>query len=156
MTYTARTGPPASGEPEVRLGLRANLPQFLLLAVVNFFVGGMVGTERTVIPLVGSEQFGLGAAAVSDASHPAWRAPALGVYRFWRDAGYAIGALIGGITAAVASLDAAVGVAAVLTAVSGILAWACMRETHPRPVADGGPARAAAGEAARRVNGGMT
>ena len=83
-------------------------------------------------------------AAVSDATHPAWRASALGVYRFWRDAGYAIGALIGGITAALASLDAAIGVAAVLTAVSGILAWAFMRETHPRPVADGGQARAAA------------
>lgn len=289
MTQPGRTGLPASGEPEVRLGLRANLPQFLLLAVVNFFVGGMVGTERTVTPLVGSEQFGLGAiaisffvvvfwftkavtnaaggavtarytrksilvagwliglpvpfmlawgpswawviaanvllgvnqgltwsmtvnmkidligpgrrgvalginetagylgvavtalaaglavitagishalaaglagafllgtgtalvypsllAAVSDATHPAWRAPALGVYRFWRDAGYAIGALIGGITAAVASLDAAVGVAAVLTAVSGILAWALMRETHPRPVAEREPREAAA------------
>jgi MFS family permease len=71
-------------------------------------------------------------AAISDAAHPDWRAAALGVYRFWRDAGYAIGALIGGITAAVASLDAAVAVAAVLTAASGILAWAFMRETHPR------------------------
>ena len=84
-------------------------------------------------------------AAVSDATHPDWRASALGVYRFWRDSGYAIGALIGGITAALASLDAAIGVAAVLTAVSGILAWAFMRETHPRPVADDGSARATAG-----------
>jgi len=70
-------------------------------------------------------------AAVSDATHPAWRASALGVYRFWRDAGYAVGALIGGITGALASLDAAVGVAAVLTAASGLLAWVFMRETHP-------------------------
>jgi MFS family permease len=75
-------------------------------------------------------------AAVSDAAHPAWRAPALGVYRLWRDSGYAIGALIGGTTAALASLDAAVGVAAVLTAASGLLAWAFMRETHPRPAGD--------------------
>jgi MFS family permease len=72
-------------------------------------------------------------AAVSDAAHPAWRASALGVYRFWRDAGYAVGALIGGVTAALASLDAAIGVAAVLTAASGLLAWAFMTETHPRP-----------------------
>lgn len=70
-------------------------------------------------------------AAVSDAAHPDWRAAALGVYRFWRDAGYAIGALIGGVTAALASLDAAVAVAAVLTAVSGLLAWALIRETRP-------------------------
>ena len=76
-------------------------------------------------------------AAVSDATHPAWRAAALGIYRFWRDAGYAIGALIGGITAALASLDAAIAVAAVLTTVSGLLAWAFMRETHPRPAAGG-------------------
>ena len=75
-------------------------------------------------------------AAVSDATHPAWRPAALGIYRFWRDAGYAIGALIGGVTAALASLDAAIAVAAVLTTASGLLAWAFMRETHPRP--DGG------------------
>jgi MFS family permease len=70
-------------------------------------------------------------AAVSDAAHPPWRASALGVYRLWRDSGYAIGALIGGVTAALASLDAAIGVAAVLTAASGLLAWAFMTETHP-------------------------
>jgi MFS family permease len=69
--------------------------------------------------------------AVSDAAHPAWRAPALGVYRFWRDSGYAIGALIGGVTAALASLDAAIGVAAVLAGAAGLLAWAFMTETHP-------------------------
>jgi MFS family permease len=46
--------------PPVRLGLRENLPQFALLAVVNLLVGGMVGLERTVTPLVGSEVFGLG------------------------------------------------------------------------------------------------
>jgi MFS family permease len=78
-------------------------------------------------------------AAVSDATHPDWRAAALGVYRFWRDSGYAIGALIGGITAALASLDAAVAVAAVLTVISGLLAWAFMDETHPRPPARGAP-----------------
>jgi MFS family permease len=78
-------------------------------------------------------------AAVSDATHPAWRATALGIYRFWRDSGYAIGALIGGITATLASLDTAIGVAAALTAVSGILAWAFMKETHRRPQAERAP-----------------
>jgi len=71
-------------------------------------------------------------AAISDATDPGWRAAALGVYRFWRDSGYAIGALIGGITAVVASLDAAVAVAAILTTISGLLAWVFMHETHPR------------------------
>lgn len=76
-------------------------------------------------------------AAISDATHPAWRPAALGIYRFWRDAGYAIGALIGGVTAALASLDAAIAVAAVLTTASALIAWAFMRETHPRPAAGG-------------------
>jgi MFS family permease len=43
----------------VKVGLRENWPQFLLLIVVNAFVGGMVGLERTVVPLIGSEEFGL-------------------------------------------------------------------------------------------------
>src|SRR5688572_1387562 len=42
-----------------RLGMRANLAQFSLLIVVNLFVGGMVGLERTVVPLIGSEEFQL-------------------------------------------------------------------------------------------------
>jgi MFS family permease len=41
----------------VRLGLAENLPQFLLLMVVNALVGGMVGLERTVVPLIGADQF---------------------------------------------------------------------------------------------------
>jgi hypothetical protein len=60
------------------------------------------------------------------------RRAALGVHQLWRDSGYAVGALIGGVTAALASLDATTGAAAVLTAASGLLAWAFMTETHPR------------------------
>ena len=41
----------------IRLGLQENLPQFSLLVLVNAFVGGMVGLERTVVPLIGSEEF---------------------------------------------------------------------------------------------------
>src|SRR5678815_204384 len=43
----------------IRLGLRENLAQFSLLVLVNAFVGGMVGLERTVVPLVGTEEFGI-------------------------------------------------------------------------------------------------
>lgn len=43
----------------VSLGLRANWPQFALLVLVNAFVGGMVGIERTVVPLIGAEEFGI-------------------------------------------------------------------------------------------------
>jgi MFS family permease len=45
--------------PAVRLGLRENWRQFSLLVLVNAFVGGMVGLERTIVPLIGSQQFGL-------------------------------------------------------------------------------------------------
>jgi MFS family permease len=43
----------------IQLGLRANWQQFLLLVLVNAFVGGMVGIERTVVPLLAGETFGL-------------------------------------------------------------------------------------------------
>jgi MFS family permease len=43
----------------VVLGLAANWPQFSLLVLINAFVGGMVGIERTVVPLIGSQEFGL-------------------------------------------------------------------------------------------------
>src|SRR5262245_46934704 len=44
----------------VRLGLAENLPQFLMLMIVNAMVGGMVGLERTVVPLIGAEEFHIG------------------------------------------------------------------------------------------------
>ena len=47
----------AVGSGKVRLGLAENLPQFLLLMIVNALVGGMVGLERTVVPLIGAEEF---------------------------------------------------------------------------------------------------
>ncbi len=47
------------GPSSVRLGLRENLGQFTLLVLVNAFVGGMVGLERTVVPLIGAQEFGL-------------------------------------------------------------------------------------------------
>ena len=46
---------------EVKLGLRENLPQFILLVIVNAFVGGMMGLERTIIPQIAEADFGLAA-----------------------------------------------------------------------------------------------
>ena len=60
-------------------------------------------------------------AAASDAAHPTWRTTALGIYLFWRDVGHAVGALVGGVTAALATLDTAALLATLLTAVSGLL-----------------------------------
>jgi MFS family permease len=86
--------------------------------------------------LVGSLLLGLGTAmvypsliaAVSDASHPTWRARSLSVYRFWRDLGYAIGALSAGIIADVFGLSWAIGTIAALTFLSGVVAALLMRE----------------------------
>jgi predicted MFS family arabinose efflux permease len=52
---TANTGVPA----RITLGLRENWQQFTLLVLINAFVGGMVGLERTLVPLIGSETFRL-------------------------------------------------------------------------------------------------
>ena len=45
--------------PRIALGLRENWHQFTLLVIINAFVGGMVGLERTLVPLIGSETFRL-------------------------------------------------------------------------------------------------
>jgi MFS family permease len=71
-------------------------------------------------------------AAVSDASHPTWRARSLSVYRFWRDLGYAIGALSAGIIADLFGMVWAIGSIAALTFISGAVVAALMREPGAR------------------------
>jgi MFS family permease len=71
-------------------------------------------------------------AAVSDASHPSWRARSLSVYRFWRDLGYAIGALSAGVLADLFGGQWAIAAVGALTFVSGAVTAAVMRE-WPRP-----------------------
>ena len=107
------------------LGLRANVRQFALLVAVSALVGGMVGQERTVLPLLATDVFGLTGfvsaltfvwfaasallgvgtamvyptllAAVADVARSRDGAgSAIGVYRLWRDLGFAIGALVAG------------------------------------------------------------
>src|ERR1051325_8036096 len=67
--------------------------------------------------------------AISDVAHPEWRATTMGVYRFWRDLGYAVGALISGIIADLLGMRAAIQFVAVLTLVSGLQVAFRMRET---------------------------
>ena len=62
-------------------------------------------------------------------AHPSWRASAVGVYRFWRDLGYAIGALLAGLTADAFGLTAAMWLIAALTFVSGAVSAVRMEET---------------------------
>jgi MFS family permease len=72
-------------------------------------------------------------AAIGDVASPGWRASAVGVYRLWRDLGYAIGALLAGIAADLFGLQAAVYMIAVLTFASGLLAAMRMTETLASP-----------------------
>jgi MFS family permease len=68
-------------------------------------------------------------AAIGDVAHPSWRASAVGVYRLWRDLGYAIGALLAGLVADALGLPAAMWLVAALTFASGVLAALRMSET---------------------------
>jgi MFS family permease len=71
-------------------------------------------------------------AAISDVAHPEWRAAAVGVYRLWRDGGYAIGALIAGVVADLLGVPWAIAGIAALTFASGLVVLARMYETLPR------------------------
>lgn len=71
-------------------------------------------------------------AAMGDAIEPGIRASAVGVYRLWRDSGYAIGALISGIIADRLGQSSAIGAVAALTFISGVVVAVRMQETHPR------------------------
>jgi len=74
-------------------------------------------------------------AAITDHAHPTWRATSLGVYRFWRDLGYAIGALLSGAVADFVGLAAAIHLVAALTFISGLVVVLAMRRPSPAPVA---------------------
>ena len=88
--------------------------------------------------VIGSVVLGLGTAmvyptllaAIGDVAHPLWRASAVGVYRLWRDLGYAIGALLAGLTADAFGLTTALWLIALLTFASGLFAALQMTETH--------------------------
>ena len=70
-------------------------------------------------------------AVIGDVAHPDWRATAVGVYRLWRDGGYAIGALASGLLADVWGIPTAIAAVAGLTFLSGAVVAAVMYETLP-------------------------
>jgi MFS family permease len=72
-------------------------------------------------------------AAIGDVAHPVWRARAIGVYRLWRDAGFAVGAVVSGVIADAYGIRAAIGAVAGLTAASALVVAVRMYETlHQR------------------------
>ena len=108
----------------VAIGLIAGGEEFAMWAVAMALLG--VGTALVYPTLL---------AAVGDVAHPRWRASAVGVYRMWRDTGFAVGALLAGIIADVIDPPAAIWTVAVITAASGTLVAVRMRETHPQALA---------------------
>ncbi len=70
-------------------------------------------------------------ATIGDVAHPSWRARAVGVYRRWRDTGFAVGALLAGLVADAPGVHAAVWVVAALTVASGAIVALRMSEPHP-------------------------
>jgi MFS family permease len=71
-------------------------------------------------------------AAIGDVAHPGWRARSVGIYRLWRDGGFAVGALLAGALADAFDITVAIWAIAILTAASGIVVLVRMYETHPR------------------------
>jgi MFS family permease len=109
----------------IAIGLIATVTSFAWWAVGAVLLG--VGTAMVYPTLL---------AAIGDVAHPAWRASAVGVYRLWRDSGFAVGALTAGIIADLVGLDAAIWTVAALTAISGLIVVVRMYETH-HPTAGG-------------------
>jgi MFS family permease len=68
-------------------------------------------------------------AAIGDVTHPSWRGSAIGVYRLWRDSGYAVGAIMAGILADRFGMAVAIASIGVLTIASGALVAVRMPET---------------------------
>jgi MFS family permease len=101
---------------------------------------GLLVTGRSFGPWLGGVTLlGLGTAmvyptllaAISDVAHPEWRGSAVGVYRLWRDGGYALGALMAGLLADALDISFAIAVIGGLTFLSGLLVALIMRETLP-------------------------
>ena len=103
--------------------------------IVLFVIG-----QGFVVWLLGAVLLGVGTAlvyptllaAISDVAHPEWRASAVGVYRLWRDGGYAVGALAAGLLADTLGIPAAIGAIGGLTFLSGVVVAAVMYETLGR------------------------
>jgi MFS family permease len=130
----------ATGQLADHIGRKPPIVAGMLIQAIGLVVIVIGLSHAFTAGVIGSLLLGAGTAlvypallaAISDTTAPTTRSAALGVYRFWRDSGYALGALIGGITATLASLPTALLLAAALTAASGLCCWAITRETHPR------------------------
>jgi MFS family permease len=121
-----------------RIGRKPLIAGGMLVQAVA--IGMIAATEGFGAWALGAALLGAGTAmvyptllaAIGDVAHPLWRARSVGVYRLWRDAGFAVGALLAGVLADLISIEAAIYTVAALTGLSGLIVIVRMYETHPR------------------------
>ena len=126
--YTGHLSDRIGRKPLIVVGMLTQAAALAVIAATTTFAAWAVGAfilgagTAMVYPTL--------LAAIGDIAHPAWRARSVGVYRLWRDSGFAIGALLAGTVADLISIPAATYTVAALTAASGLLTAARMYETH--------------------------
>jgi MFS family permease len=109
------------------------LTQALAIAVIGATSGFWIWATSAMLLGAGTAMvYPTLLAAIGDVAHPSWRARSVGVYRLWRDGGFAVGAILAGVIADLLGLSAAIYAVAGITAVSGIVVILRMYETHPR------------------------
>jgi MFS family permease len=143
----------ATGPLSDRFGRRGLIAGGMFVQAVGIWLTVLVPEYRAW--LVGAVLQGAGTAmvyptllaAIADHAEPTWRASSMGVYRFWRDLGYAIGALLSGVIADTLSIGAAIHLVAAITLASGFVTLATMRA--PRAPGDVDPTASKAGTRSR-------
>jgi MFS family permease len=131
----------ATGALSDRIGRKMLITSGMWVQAVSI---GVIAVARGGEGFVtGSVLLGLGTAmvyptllaAIGDVALPAWRASAIGVYRLWRDLGYAVGAMLTGSTADLLGISAALWLVAALTVASGLVAaWRMTETSHSAPL----------------------
>jgi MFS family permease len=119
-----------------RLGRKWMIASGMLVQAMGIFL--LIESRTFLLWSVSAVLLGLGTAmvyptllaAVGDVAHPAWRASAVGVYRLWRDGGYAVGALLAGSLADLLGVRWAMGAVGALTLLSGLIVATVMYETR--------------------------
>lgn len=126
--YTGSLSDRIGRKPLITGGMLTQAAALAWMALVTGFAPWAVGA--VVLGIGTAMVYPTLLAAIGDVAHPRWRARSIGVYRLWRDGGFAVGALLAGILADLASIETAIYAVAALTAASGLVVIVRMHETH--------------------------